>query len=249
MKARIYCILCILLFAPVALYPQEFKNIIAEVSDDEVIINYDLIYDDQDEKFRVAVYSSHNNYQTKLINVSNDVGNNITPGRGKRITWYYRNELPSDYEGNVQFRLVGEFMVAPEPEVKPIVFTSPITDAKIKTGKSVQLKWEGGVPEADYRLELYDGDDRKLDLKTIKNINQYVWPVPEKFDKGKAYRFRLTNLKDTEDLATSPTFRIKGKSTAAFIAVPVVVGAGIIYYLLSEKDGELEDLPPPIEPE
>ena len=75
-----------------------------------------------------------------------------------------------------------------------------------------------------------------------------MWPVPKKFDKGEAYTFRLTNQKDTEDLATSSTFRIKGKSTAAFIAVPVVVGAGVIYYFLSKKDEELEDLPPPIEP-
>jgi len=247
MKVRIYIIFYILLFAPVTLYPQEFKNIIARIEKDNVIITYDLVYDNPDEKFRIAIFSSHNNYGTKLVNVTNDVGNNILPGDGKRIIWYYRNELPSDYEGNVQFRLVGEFIVPRKPAIETIVFTSPVADTKIRTGKSLRLKWEGGISETEYRLELYDGNDRKLDLKTIKNKNQYVWPVPKKFDKGESYTFRLTNLNDAEDLATSATFRIKGKSTAALIAVPVVVGAGIIYYLLS--DGEMEDLPPPVEPE
>ncbi|GAI43748.1 unnamed protein product, partial [marine sediment metagenome] len=109
------------------------------------------------DKFRISIFGSHNDFAESLVNVSNDVGSNITPGDGKRITWYLKSELPPDFNDNIRFKLVAEFMAAPDKPVKeipPIEFTFPLAKTKIKQGKSVHIQWEGGDPDARYKLEL-----------------------------------------------------------------------------------------------
>ena len=243
----------ILIITPVIGFSQEFKNIIAEFDGEKMTITYDLVHDNPDDKFRITVFSSHDDYAAPLMNVSNDVGNNITPGTGKRITWYLKNELPWNFNDNIQFKLVAEFMTPPKkPVVKEIVqveFTYPKAGVKVKTGKNVRIQWEGGDPDGNYRLELMEGGDKKLDIKTLSNKYQYIWSVPDDYDKGKAYSFRLTNTQATDDAAESPTFQIKGKSKAALIAVPVtVIGAGVIY-LICCTGGEDGELPEPYGPD
>src|ERR1700755_762821 len=98
-------VLIALFFIAFQLSAQRLENIHAEVINggERVMITYDITGVPVNQKFKISVYSSHNNYSAPLTQVTGDI-NNVGPGVGKRIEWNARNEM-NDYNGDITFEL------------------------------------------------------------------------------------------------------------------------------------------------
>ena len=235
---------------------QELKNIMAEFQGDKMKVTYDLLCDNAEQEFTLSVYSSHDDFQSKLSNVIGDVGNNVLPGRGKTITWYLLTELPTNFDETIQLKLVASPVGVEKPVAKKMRFLYPGENTRAKKGKTFHISWEGTSPDNNYLLELYSGNTKRADLARISSEKGYTWKIPKQTEKGKNYKLKLTSRENSMDYIISPEFEIKGGMSPALIAIPVAVAAGVTYFVLGSggEDGNnggpvpLTDLPPPIEP-
>ena len=66
---------------------QSLEKVNASFDGDKVIITYNLSNPSPDEKFKVALYSSHDNYARPLSLVTGDVGESVHSGTGNRVVW------------------------------------------------------------------------------------------------------------------------------------------------------------------
>jgi len=68
----------------------EVKNVIAAQNFNDIIVSYDLLSENESLRYTVSLYCSTNGgkvFGDPLRNTKGDVGFNVTPGEGKKITW------------------------------------------------------------------------------------------------------------------------------------------------------------------
>jgi hypothetical protein len=230
-------LLLVLLFATLQLSAQRLENIRAEAVNggERVIITYD-ISGASGKKYRVTVYSSHNNFSTPLSMVSGDV-NEVTAGTGKRIEWNARGEMV-EYSGDITFELRAD-PVAAALAVK--------TPSGVKKGKTATISFEGTNPGENVRLDLIKSGVVVNQIGNTSDAGRYVWTVPSDVEKGSDYQVRLTAGART---ATSGSFNIKSKTSPLVYIIPGVVVVGAVVFLVTKgKDKGSEDLPTPPDPE
>jgi hypothetical protein len=228
----------------------------AEFDGEKMKITYDLIYNNPNQKFTVTAYGSFNDFVTKLENVIGDVGNNVLPGEGKIITWYLAAELPLNFNDMLQVKLVATPMAGGEKTEKRMQFVNPNASTTGKKGKSMNISWEGVDPAGNYMLELFSGKDKKTDIATVgKNLN-FKWKVPKNLEKGVSYKIKLTNRENSMDYIFSPEFTVKSGISPLLIVAPAIVVGSVAYLVFGSGGGggpggntELNDLPPPIDPQ
>ncbi len=223
---------------------QSFSNIRAELIDGQMRITYDLISNDPSGTFKVELRSSVDDFLTPVKTASGNVGEDIKPGRGLSIFWNPALELPEDFDGQLQFKLVGEPMAPlPRPD-ESISFSSPGPGSKFKRGKSTYIEWTGtGI--ANYKLGLYQSGIKVSDITTVSGINSYSWVVPENLEPGTSYELRLSG---NDDEISSETFTIKGKTPIFLVIAPIAVAGGVVGVLAFGGEGGSDPLPQPPDP-
>lgn len=78
------------------------SNIHFEVKDNEVIINYDLSGDKEDE-YEVEIFLKSEVdqlFKIKPINLSGDIGEGYFVGKGRKILWQYTRDLAAPLDGD-----------------------------------------------------------------------------------------------------------------------------------------------------
>ncbi|MGK7389343.1 MAG: Ser-Thr-rich GPI-anchored membrane family protein [Candidatus Cyclobacteriaceae bacterium M2_1C_046] len=214
---------------------QTLTNIRAEAKGEVVIINYDLIAPQSDQKFDVKLYASHNNYSSPLKFVSGDVGENVQPGTNKRIQWDAKAELQK-FDGNITFE------VRATTAMPAVSFTNPTKGTKFKRGKTYPIVWEGGSASKEYELELYRNGVKQQTIGTVEDNQRFTWAIPIKVDNAKNYTIKLVD--GNQPVAESQPFTIKRKVPLGLKIIPIVavgVGAGV-YFMLNS----ITTTPPPV---
>ena len=237
---------CILLvFLSSFTWAQRIENIRAEVIGDgeKVVITYDINGASSGQKFKITLYSSHNNYRSPLSLVAGDVGldKEIAGGPGKRIEWSAKAEL-KDFKGDITFEISAE-PIGPPPS--PLVVESPTTGKKLKKGKTMDVVWRGGTPGENVRIELIRGGNIVSQITNGTSNQRYSWTIPKDLEKATDYQVRLTG---TSGSATSGTFAIKKKTSFLVFALPVAVAGGAAALLAGGGGGDDKNLPEPPEP-
>jgi len=230
-------LLLFLTFASFHLFAQRLENIRAEALNggERVIITYDLNGGSANQKFKVTVYSSHNNYSAPLTLVSGDVSD-VTPGPGKRIEWNAKNEIV-EYSGDVTFELRAD------PIIAGLVVRTP---TGVKRGKPTTINYEGVAPGESVKIELVRNGVAVNQVGTTSDPSKYSWTVPLDVEKGSDYQMRVTAGSRT---ATSGSFAVKSKSKAWMYIVPAVVVTGVVVFLVTKpKSSGAKDLPTPPDP-
>jgi len=199
-----------------------------------VIITYDLTGGQADQKYKVSVYGSHNNYSTPLSLVSGDV-NEVTPGTGKRIEWNAKGEIV-DYNGDITFELRADPIAAA---------LSLKTPSGVKKGKVATISYQGVAPGESVKLELVKSGVVVNQVGVTSDPSKYTWTVPIDVDKGSDYQIRLTTGTRS---TTSGSFSIKPKTKAWIYIVPAVVVTGVVVFLVTRPKSTEKDLPTPPEP-
>src|SRR6185295_7886990 len=72
---------------------QKVENVRAAASGEQIIITYDLSGTKPEQRFKVNLYSSHNNFAAPVFQVTGDLGENVSAGKGKHIAWNAKNEI------------------------------------------------------------------------------------------------------------------------------------------------------------
>jgi hypothetical protein len=237
---RRFLLFCISILTTSA-YAQRVENIKAVVLGDgeKVIITYDITGASEGQKFKVTLYSSHNNFASPLSLVNGDVGRDreLPPGLGKRIEWSAKDEL-KEFVGDVTFEVRAEL-------VATFFVDSPAIGSKVKKGKTLNITWKGGSPGESMRLDLMKGGAVIAQIASVQNNQRFAWVVPKTMDKGSDYQVRLTGDSGS---AMSGNFGIKSKTPFMLKILPVVAVGGIAYLVLGGKEKKESDLPKPPEP-
>lgn len=224
-----------LLFVTQFTAAQTFENVRATAQGDRVIITYDLIAQNPDQTFEVAVYASHNNYQTPIQKVIGDVGPAVKAGAKKTVAWNVADELTS-YRGDITFELRGKLVVM------RFSFRSPVVGASVRRGKKTEIEWLGGTPMQEVQLSLYQGDRFVGEVAKTLNAGKYEWRIPSDLDKGEGYFLRLSA---GGEMVESGTFRIKAKVPAFLKLSPLLVAGGALLFLSPDPSPQpgREELP------
>lgn len=218
---------------------QTVENVSARVGEGNMVtIQYDLKGEPEDERFRVKVYSSHDNYSAPLVQVSGDVSDTYTirPGNGKQIFWEAQ-ELGA-FNGELEFEIRAEVR-------RMLRVTSPAAGKAVRRGSTATIRWTGEPGAEKVKIDLLKNGALVNTPGTVNNSGHYSWSVPKGLSKGKDYSLRFTTGAGT---TTSEPFAIRARYPlllkSALVALPVAVAIIVL-----GGDGKDELLPRPPEPD
>jgi len=132
-----------------------------------------------------------------------------------------------------------------------IQFINPVGTTVVKRKSPVTIRWKGNQAGTVYYIELFKGGIYQKQIAEVTDTNEYEWQVEKDVIGGKDYQLRLVNGRFFGDFTMSENFRIKNKIPRAFWVLPAAVGAAGFYFLIKiilDSQDDVEDLPPPIEP-
>jgi hypothetical protein len=234
-------LLILFLFVGIQASAQRLENIRAEAINggEKVLITYDLNGGSQGQKFKVTLYSSHNNYSTPLSLISGDV-NDVTPGTGKKIEWNAKSEMV-EYSGDITFELRADPIFA-------AITINKLTG--VRQGNSTSINYSGVAPGETVKVELMRDGTVINNLGNSNSPSNYTWNVPAEIQSGSNYQIKLTAGLRT---ATSDPFDVSGakkKIKTKWIIIPAAaVVAGVVIFLVTRpKESKSKDLPTPPDP-
>jgi hypothetical protein len=247
----------LLLIVTNQLSAQTVSNVSASLepgNSNNVIITYNLVSTVPNQLFRIEIRSSNDNYGAVLLNVSGDVGDNVTPGNGKRVIWRAREELGL-FVGNLSFEVTSVLIVS------PLRLNSPRLSDEFSPGNSIPIEWQGGFENSQIKMELFKSNIFNQNIYTSPNTGKYEWVVPGTIENGTDYKIKLYDTTAPADAVMSNNFSMKvvtaaatqtkpetvtkekkGGGKAGWIVGGLVVAGGAAYLLLA---GGEEDAPAP----
>ncbi|MCK6618460.1 MAG: GPI anchored serine-threonine rich family protein [Cyclobacteriaceae bacterium] len=202
-----------------------------EISGTKIIVHYDLETSNPNHEFTINLFSSKDNFSAPLTKVTGDVGNEIKPGKDKKIIWDVVAELGS-FKGDLELEVRGKIFV---PFMK---LTNFDTEKKYKKGKSYPLTWTSGNMGGQIDIELYDGQTRVHSDRNVANSGKFEWVIPGSVKPGSNYRLKFTDTKNREEVIYTKEFRIVPKMPmAAKALIGVAVAGGLAGALMAGGGG------------
>lgn len=189
-----------------------------EIAGTKIIVHYDLETSNPNHEFSISLFSSKDNFSAPLTKVTGDVGNEIKPGKDKKITWDVVAELGS-FKGDLELEVRGKIFV---PFMRLTNFDS---EKKYKKGKSYPLTWTSGNMGGQIDIELYDGQTRVHSDRNVANSGKFEWVIPGSVKPGSNYRLKFTDTKNREEVIYTKEFKIAPKMPTA---AKVLIGAAIV---------------------
>lgn len=205
-----------LLISIVHLNAQSIKNVQASSSGSKVIILYDLIGLDNDQKFDVVIKSSNDGFASVLKEVTGDVGADQSVGNEKKIIWDAGKELRV-FKGDISFEITATVTFT------PLKFVKPATATGVKIGKPYTMKWIGGTLDKNLKLELLKNNSQVIDMGDVKNTGSYTWNVPKTMEKGENFQFKLLDPTKPNEAVMSAKFHLKKMPMFIYIGAGVAV--------------------------
>lgn len=200
-----------------------------ELAGEQVIVHYDLDDSNPNNEYLINLYTSKDNYAAALTKVSGDVGIDIKPGVGKKIIWMIREEY-GGYKGKLALEIRGKVYV---PFVRLQGFDAK---KKYKKGNTYDLKWKVGASNP-INIELYNGGERVSGETNQPNNGTHKLFIPKHATKGKEYRIKFTDTRNTDEVLYSETFSVAPKIPMWMIIAPGVAVVGVLVAVLAKGGG------------
>jgi hypothetical protein len=199
MKLRIVCLLIFALYGQAN--SQNFAIKRVEVSGGLMHIYYDLIDTVAEHAYTVNVFSSKDNFISRLDKVTGDLGLEVRPGIDKKISWNSHDELSPAFEGTVSLEVRGSLYV-------PFICVERLYK-KIKRAQPCQITWRGGTEQNILNFDLYRGDEKITGFRNIANVGHYTFILPAFVKPGSDYYFKITDTKNKDQIVNSTSFAIE----------------------------------------
>jgi hypothetical protein len=221
--------LALLLLAATPIFAQKVTIKRVELAGEKIIVHYDLEDSNPNNEYQIALYSSQSNFNTALTKVKGDVGNEVKAGNDKRIEWSIREEL-GPYKGKLSLEVRGKQFV---PVAK---FTNISTSTKMKRGKNHTITWKPGNSNP-VTIEFLNGGQQINAVANQPNNGSYTLFISKHQSKGKDYIIRITDSRNSQDVAISKPFAVTPKIPLLLKIVPVLAIGGIVAILASGGGG------------
>jgi hypothetical protein len=226
---------------------QQIENVRADFDGEKVIIVYDLITEQDDDRFSVLMFSSHDNFQNPLSLLVGDAGQVVQPGAARRITWDAKSSLPTDFDDDITFKIRASLTVTlhhpTRLEVKPLDF------AAYKRGGKLNMEWNGGKESEPISIELLRGNSVIQQLAEVENKHMFSWSIPGKLKPGKEYTIRISKGVTSNIQSISQPFEIRPRVSLWVKLIPVAIVGGVVAILSGSGSKEEDpDLPGPLTP-
>ena len=232
-------ILLITIITRTAVNAQEFSIKRLELDGDKLNVYYDLLDSVKGRTYTIDLYSSKDNFVSRLEKVSGDIGLEVKPGSNHKITWSAKEELGSAFDGKVGFEVRGHVYI-------PFVRLEGLNKV-YKRGKDYPFTWRGGTQQNILNFDLYKGDEKIYPFSNIANVGQTTINLPTSVRPGKNYYFKITDTKNKDQIVNSSHFSVKRKVPFLLKIVPLAAAIGIISNaILNQNDSQ--DLPDPLSP-
>ena len=217
---------------------QDFTIKKVELAGDKVNIYYDLIDSVSSRTYSIDLYSSKDNFVSRLEKVSGDHGLEVKPGGNHKLTWAAKEELGADFEGKVGLEVRGRLYI-------PFVRLEGL--GKIfKRDRPYQITWTGGTQQNILNFDLYKGEEKVHQFPNIANVHQTEIIIPTSVKPGNDYHFKITDSKNKDQIVNTPTFSIKRKVPLLVKVAPFAIIGAIIATL--PKPASSDGIPDPLDP-
>jgi hypothetical protein len=228
----------------VGCFGQAIENVKARLEGENLVVTYDLLNGTANDKFAVSLRSSHNNFATALAQLSGNVGDNVFPGKNRRVVWAVKNELPSDFDADIVIKVTASLLALP-------LTVQPLAQNTVKKGQSIALRWQGGRSTDKIDISLFkNGVPQEQLANGISNSKQFQYTVPSAL-KGSGYSFKISTA--NREVVTG-AFKVKSKTKTIFIIVPVaIIGAAAVFLGGGKTEtggttNTAQELPAPLKP-
>lgn len=217
------CLVLLFVLASGPLLAQQFDIQNVYANNGKVYVDFTIREQYPNERYRIQLYSSHDNYTQPLQYVSGaiEAGELTSTTENLQLIWDAQKEL-KNFQGNVQLEIRGTVTYVPvHTDNQPI---------KAKHDKSTTISWDGGEPQNQIRIELIKSGQVIQSLGQVSNSGRYNWVVPDDVPKGAGYSIRLSNVDNPGESTETTAFKVGGKVGLAVKLLPVaalVVGGGI----------------------
>lgn len=218
---------------------QDFSIKFAELSENGVVVYYDLIDTVKERTYSIYVYSSRDNFLAPLKELSGDQGLEVKPGKNKKIAWNAKQELGATFNGAVELEIRGRVYV-------PFLRFQGFEHVPVYKRKTPFIvKWAGGTRQNILNFQLYKGEKLVHTFPNAPNESQYTIEIPNTVKPGTGYFFRISDTKNKEQVVVTPQFTVKRKIPLIVKAIPLAIIGFVAYKLFSGSKGNDElDLPP-----
>src|SRR6478735_3695745 len=81
-----------------------------ELAGDKIIVHYELDDSNPSHEYQLNLYTSKDNFAAPLAKVTGDVGDEIKPGKDKKMEWNVREEL-GGYKGRLSLEVRGKVFI------------------------------------------------------------------------------------------------------------------------------------------
>jgi hypothetical protein len=223
-----YYLLLLLFFPFTCSVAQQVSNVRAETKGDVIYIFYDLQGSMDKQKYKIALYSSHNQLEEPVALVSGNVGDTIMAGKDKKIEWQAKNEI-SRYNGEISFEVQATLVYS------PLAMSAAQVNKVYKRTKAYPFSWRGGVANEKIRLELFNGNTRVAQSEDVPNKKQYTLKIPANARPGDTYRLKVTTLNHPDNSVLSQAFTVKRRFSWPVKLIPVAIVTGAVIYRLTRK--------------
>ena len=219
----------ILLLLGTCAFAQKVSIKRVEIAGTKIIVHYDLEDSNPNNEYQIALYSSQSNFSTALTKVKGDVGNEVKPGPDRKIEWSIQEEL-GPYKGRISLEVRGKQFVSVAK------FTNVNETTKLKRGKSHTITWKPGNSNP-VNIEVLNGAQKiSADLNQPNNGSHSIF-IPKTADKGKGYTIRITDTRNSQDVAVSKPFAVTRKVPILLLAVPAAAVVGGVVVLAGSLGG------------
>lgn len=208
----------LLLLAATSTFAQKVTIKRVELAGEKIIVHYDLEDSNPNNEYQIALYSSQSNFSTALTKVKGDVGTEVKPGADRKIEWSIREEL-GPYKGRLSLEVRGKQFVSVAK------FTNITTSTKMKRGKNHIINWKPGNSNP-INIEFLNGGQQIVAALNQPNNGAYTLFIPKKQSKGKEYIIRITDTRNTQDIAVSKPFMVTPKIPLLVKVLPVLALGG-----------------------
>jgi hypothetical protein len=209
----------------------QFKN-------NKVVLNYSLVDSIKTNRYTIRLYTSKDNFINPAERISGDHGLEVKPGPDNYIVWDAIAELGAGFNGSLSFELRARLFV-------PFISTESISQYKVfKRNRNYNITWTGGSPQNVLNFDLYKGERKVASFPNLANVGHYSLRFPNHISPGNDYRFRISDIKNKDEVVTTSVFKVRRQIPLLVKIVPLAVTGFVIYKLVGKRSSD-DSLPDP----
>jgi hypothetical protein len=219
---------------------QQFSIKRLEVAGDKINLYYDLTDTIASRTYTITLFSSYDNFISPVQKASGDLGLEVKPGSNKKIIWNVKEELGADFDGKVGLEVRGRLYI-------PFVRLDGLNKS-FKRLRPTEITWTGGTQQNILNFDLYRGEDKVTSFLNIANVGHYTLTVPATVRPGKGYKFKITDIRNKDQIVYSAPFRVTRRIPLLMKVAPLALIGAATWLIISNKKSPRREIQDPIMP-